>query len=78
MRMSFVSVLMAGTIVAGSIAAGSVAIGDATPANTIREAAMICGNNGCYRPQVQKIEHRKFQPLGQPVVQPPVQPLGHG
>jgi hypothetical protein len=67
MRTSF---LLALIILAGGVAAGSTAIGDATPANTIREAAMVCGNTGCYRPQVQKIEHRKFHPLGQPVVQP--------
>jgi hypothetical protein len=77
MRTSFLLAMTAATILAG-MAAGSMAISDATPANPIREAAMVCGNVGCYRPQVQKIEHRKFQPLGQPIVQPPVQPLVHG
>jgi hypothetical protein len=58
----FFSVLTAATILAGSVAAGS--IGDAAPANAVREAAIVCGNTGCYTPQVHKVEHRKFQPLG--------------
>jgi hypothetical protein len=68
----FFLALTAATILAASMAAGPMAIGDVAPANAIRVAANICGNTGCYAPQVQRIQHRKFQTLGRP----PGQPLG--
>jgi 3-hydroxyisobutyrate dehydrogenase-like beta-hydroxyacid dehydrogenase len=88
MRTSFSLALTAATILATCTAAGAAAIDAAsaqgiTPANAIRVAANVCGNNGCYTPQVQRIQHRKFQPLGRPLNQPLGQPaaqsiIGHG
>jgi hypothetical protein len=83
MRTSLVLILTAATILASGLAAGPMAIGDVAAANTIHVAASVCGNTGCYTPQVQRIQHRKFQPLGrppnQPLGQPAVQlPIGHG
>jgi hypothetical protein len=84
MRTSFMLALMAAAGMAAGAAAMDAASGEGvTPANAVRVAANICGNTGCYTPQVQRIQHRKFQPLGrplnQPLGQPAVQlPIGHG
>ena len=67
MRTSLLLGLTAATILAGGMAAGAPAAQSIAPASTVREAAIVCGNTGCYTPQVQKAQRRKFQPM-----------LGHG
>jgi hypothetical protein len=38
--------------------------GIATTGARLHVAGIVCGGNGCVRPQTGAIKHRKFQPLG--------------
>jgi hypothetical protein len=62
------------TLVAAMIVSGG-ALKWAAPANVIREAAMVCGNTGCYVP-LTRPPQRPIRPLGQPAGQPLGQPMG--
>ena len=61
--------LVAAMIVTGTIPIDRGAAATATspaviaPAHLMREAAVICGGNGCNVVQTKAIKHRKFKPL---------------
>ena len=74
MRKTLLSAFTMATILSGGISAGrAAAMSPATPpalaatvtnAAPVREAAVLCGSNGCLPVQTKAPQKRKFQPLG--------------
>lgn len=74
MRKILLSAFTMATILSGGISAGrAAAMSPATPpalgatvtnAAPVREAAVLCGSNGCLPVQTKAPQKRKFQPLG--------------
>jgi hypothetical protein len=74
MRKTLLAALAVAAIVSGTILANRAeAMTTATPAalgvaavdtGMIREAAIVCGTNGCAPVQTKLLQRRKFHPLG--------------
>lgn len=74
MRKLLLSTFTMAAILSGGISAGrAAAMSPATPpalgtavttVAPVREAAVLCGNNGCLPVQTKAPQKRKFQPLG--------------
>jgi len=72
MRIALFSVLAAAISFAGDVPASAAvapaidapATSGAAAAKPMREAAVVCGNTGCYTPQVHNMRRHKFQTLG--------------